>query len=156
MEKSEGSQVGLPQCPVHCRDMYLMRTHRESGGFVDNYWVCMERGCGCRTSARNREEAELGPNDSLPFLAAPVPEERQPPIHALVVQAKQNRVPSLIIPEVLNTEPTSTLVENIVCCARCGRDHPRLAFKKFTFTGPLYTHYAPCPTNGEPVLLRAI
>ena len=39
--------------------MYLMTgLHQESGGFVDNYWMCPENRCGKTKSARNREEAE--------------------------------------------------------------------------------------------------
>ncbi len=31
-------------CPTHKIEMYLMTgLHRESGGFVDNYWKCGER-----------------------------------------------------------------------------------------------------------------
>lgn len=60
-----------PKCLIHRTDMYLLKgCHRESGGFVDNYWYCgqpviVERGgikcestCAFRVEARNREEAE--------------------------------------------------------------------------------------------------
>ena len=46
-----------PICPIHNTEMYLLKgCHRESGGFVDNYWYCGE--CNYITKARNREEAE--------------------------------------------------------------------------------------------------
>lgn len=48
---------------------------------------------------------------------------------------------------------------DLVGCARChGDGHKGLKFAKLTHpvddpTGE-YTHWAPCPTNGEPILLR--
>jgi len=48
-----------PICSIHNIDMYLSAgSHRESGGFVDNYWYCGEKNCKYISSARNREEAE--------------------------------------------------------------------------------------------------
>ena len=42
-------------------------------------------------------------------------------------------------------------------CARCGQDHEKLEFKLLTNPIPdgdfYWTHWASCPTNGEPVLL---
>ncbi len=44
-------------------------------------------------------------------------------------------------------------------CARChGEGHPQLTFRKLTFpfepdVGDEYTHWAPCPANGEPILM---
>lgn len=44
-------------------------------------------------------------------------------------------------------------------CARCGADeHLALVYKPFTQfidfdDGFVVTHWAPCPTNGEPILL---
>lgn len=55
-----------PKCFIHKIDMHLMTgLHRESGGFVDNYWACQWqcKCCGHRCNvtheARNRKEAEL-------------------------------------------------------------------------------------------------
>lgn len=53
--------------------------------------------------------------------------------------------------------------ETIVGCARCyGEGHTDLLFEPLTHPvdvnddlGPL-THWAPCPTNGEPILLRTV
>lgn len=44
-------------------------------------------------------------------------------------------------------------------CARCyGDGHPGITFKKLTYpvdlVEPPFTHWAPCPTNGEPILLQ--
>lgn len=46
-------------------------------------------------------------------------------------------------------------------CARCQQNHDRLEFEKFTnpiedSDGTLWTHWALCPTNGEPVLLKVV
>ncbi len=44
-------------------------------------------------------------------------------------------------------------------CARCGQDHKDLEFKPFKnpvedTDGTVWSHWALCPTNGEPVLLK--
>lgn len=44
-------------------------------------------------------------------------------------------------------------------CARCdGPGHPGITFRKLTRaidTGEArFSHWAPCPTNGEPILMR--
>lgn len=48
---------------------------------------------------------------------------------------------------------------SVVGCARCGGDHDGLAFKLFTrpFAPPeaggiAWTHWAPCPTTGDPIM----
>lgn len=66
------------------------------------------------------------------------------------------------------------LTRNIQHCARCHQDHQQLTFRKLTNpvrifedidkpknsaftrnpTTQLYSHWAPCPTNGEPILMR--
>ena len=38
-------------------------------------------------------------------------------------------------------------------CARCGLDHPELTFKPLTSPCGDFTHWCPCPTNGEPILM---
>ena len=53
-------------------------------------------------------------------------------------------------------------VEYLRSCARCGGEHRDLLFKKLTrpilgkSNAPLYTHWAPCPATGEPVLNRVV
>lgn len=39
-------------------------------------------------------------------------------------------------------------------CARCGETHHGLIFAPFTRPGDIYSHWCPCPTSGEPILLR--
>ncbi|MFL5312237.1 MAG: hypothetical protein ACJ79H_17530 [Myxococcales bacterium] len=51
------------------------------------------------------------------------------------------------------------ITSSVVHCARCGGDHPDLTFKPLTIPielGPPggLTHWAPCPTNGEPILMH--
>lgn len=50
---------------------------------------------------------------------------------------------------------------NVGSCARCGDDHPGLDFEKLI--QPIregaddeMTHWAPCPTNGQPILMRLV
>jgi len=52
------------------------------------------------------------------------------------------------------------MTSNVQNCARCGGDHRGLLFHKLTrpFAPPeaapiVWTHYATCPTNFEPVLM---
>ena len=40
-------------------------------------------------------------------------------------------------------------------CARCNGDHDDLEFRPFDLPARKFTHWAPCPTNGEPVLMTA-
>lgn len=42
---------------------------------------------------------------------------------------------------------------NVRNCARCGGNHKKLEFTKLTIEGERHSHWAPCPTNGEPVML---
>lgn len=51
-----------------------------------------------------------------------------------------------------NTEFTT----NINNCARCGENHTNLLFKKFTNDCNGFTHFAICPTNQEPILLKIV
>lgn len=51
---------------------------------------------------------------------------------------------------------------NVQSCARCGKDHERLEFKPF-FNSDIvvgnyecFTHWALCPTYGEPILMRIV
>lgn len=52
------------------------------------------------------------------------------------------------------------LIVSIQSCARCGQDHTNLEFKQFTnpvedSDGTMWTHWALCPVNGEPILLKS-
>lgn len=54
-------------------------------------------------------------------------------------------------------------ISNVTGCARCGGDHESLLFKALAqpfapieASGVSWTHWAKCPTNGEPVLLRVV
>lgn len=54
-----------------------------------------------------------------------------------------------------NEDSITTTVGN---CARCGNDHVDIVFRQFT--SPVmssddieFSHYALCPTNGEPILM---
>ena len=38
-------------------------------------------------------------------------------------------------------------------CARCGERHQDLRFNPLTYPADEWTHWAPCPTNGEPIML---
>jgi hypothetical protein len=39
-------------------------------------------------------------------------------------------------------------------CARCGGQHKRLLFKRLTRPAGAWTHYATCPKNKQPILLK--
>lgn len=45
---------------------------------------------------------------------------------------------------------------DVKCCARCGKDHEKVVFKKLTQPGPRHSHWAPCPTNQEPIMMRVV
>ncbi len=55
---------------------------------------------------------------------------------------------------------TSSFVSSIRGCARChGPGHENVEWKPLTHPiedsdGTEWTHWAPCPTNGEPILMR--
>lgn len=51
------------------------------------------------------------------------------------------------------------LVSGVGSCARCGADHQSLRFERLLHEmrdsdGTVWTHWARCPTNGQPILLR--
>jgi len=39
-------------------------------------------------------------------------------------------------------------------CARCGGDHDEMKFTRLSHPSAEWTHWAPCPTNGEPLMLQ--
>lgn len=55
-----------------------------------------------------------------------------------------------------NVSLSDPLKIDIVSCARCGGNHPKLDFKKLTRPNGEWTHWAKCPYLGEPVMLKII
>lgn len=41
-------------------------------------------------------------------------------------------------------------------CARCGGNHKDIEFKAMANALEQYTHWAPCPNNGDPILLEIL
>lgn len=41
----------------------------------------------------------------------------------------------------------------IVNCARCGRNHKNLVFKRLTRSQEEWSHWALCPRNKQPIML---
>jgi hypothetical protein len=58
--------------------------------------------------------------------------------------------------------PINYLVGKLVDCARCGRDHKGIMLRPLERPiamedGTLvFTHWAPCPANGDPIVQRII
>lgn len=48
------------------------------------------------------------------------------------------------------------LTTDIEGCARCGGEHNQLAFTPFRRPMDEWTHWAMCPVNGEPIVLRMV
>jgi hypothetical protein len=53
----------------------------------------------------------------------------------------------------------SEVVVDVRCCARCGGDHDQVRFQRMAraFAPPeaapiVWQHWAPCPTNGDPIM----
>lgn len=51
-------------------------------------------------------------------------------------------------------EKNSIEVDEILNCARCGRDHRNLNFKKFIVPIEEYTYWSTCPETGDPILMK--
>lgn len=53
-----------------------------------------------------------------------------------------------------------TMKVSIQYCARCGQDHDGLEFQLLTHpmndSDGIRNYWAPCPTNGEPILMRIL
>lgn len=55
-------------------------------------------------------------------------------------------------------------VKKVSNCARCGEDHENMTFAQLErpmtpddVSPPItWTHWAPCPTNGQPILMRNV
>jgi hypothetical protein len=54
------------------------------------------------------------------------------------------------------TSKTTTIA--VKHCARCGRDHKSVTFRRFRNSTPLggFSSWASCPRTGEPILLRCV
>lgn len=50
--------------------------------------------------------------------------------------------------------PKEHIVVDVGNCARCGKDHKQLKFSRLTRPGPRHSFWAPCPTNGEPIMMK--
>lgn len=65
------------------------------------------------------------------------------------------------MPEMKYTQVGEVWTGSIRGCARCrGDGHEDVVWKPLTHAiedtdGTLWTHWAPCPTNGEPILMRS-
>lgn len=46
-----------------------------------------------------------------------------------------------------------TVTTSIKHCARCGENHKQILFTKLTRPHERHTHWAPCPVNGEPIMM---
>lgn len=44
---------------------------------------------------------------------------------------------------------------NVTNCARCQKDHNELEIRELD-NSEKYTHYALCPTNGQPILITIV
>lgn len=53
-----------------------------------------------------------------------------------------------------------SIITDITNCGRCGKDHKALEFKRLTnwidIDGRLFTHFAICPTNSEPIIMEVV
>ncbi len=56
--------------------------------------------------------------------------------------------------------PDFTIITNISGCSRCGFYHDDVKFTRLTHpiedTDGQWTHWAPCPNNKEPIILRTV
>jgi hypothetical protein len=51
------------------------------------------------------------------------------------------------------------MITDLQHCARCGNDHTGIEWLKLTVPiedddGTVWAYWAPCPTNGEPILMK--
>lgn len=51
---------------------------------------------------------------------------------------------------------TGQLIPLIINCSRCGENHTNLTFEPFRRPPGGFTHFAPCPTTHEPILMKVI
>jgi hypothetical protein len=50
----------------------------------------------------------------------------------------------------------NAVVTNVHGCDRCGDSHELVGFRPLTNPCGVLTHWAPCPTNGEPIMLAIV
>jgi hypothetical protein len=48
------------------------------------------------------------------------------------------------------------VITDVVNCARCGGVHKTLSFRGLLRPQGRYTHWAPCPVNHQPILLKIV
>lgn len=53
-----------------------------------------------------------------------------------------------------NMKLSEDVLIDVIGCARCGGNHTRLPFKRFTRPSKPWSHWAKCPNIGEPVMLK--
>lgn len=51
-------------------------------------------------------------------------------------------------------DKNTIIVSELINCARCGEKHYNLTFSCFVYKVDDYTHWASCPKNGQPILLK--
>lgn len=51
---------------------------------------------------------------------------------------------------------TSLVIDRIVDCARCGRNHQKLVFDRLHRPSGKMTHWACCPRTRQPILLKVV
>lgn len=62
----------------------------------------------------------------------------------------------------MSYDPDDTITVDVASCARCGQDHASVVFRPLTFPiemdsgEPDLTHWAACPNNGQPILMRRV
>lgn len=56
----------------------------------------------------------------------------------------------------MNTSEKLVRISKLVNCARCGDNHGELTFLELTYPNGENTHWCPCPTNDEPIMMRII
>lgn len=52
-------------------------------------------------------------------------------------------------------DPHHTITTDVGNCARCKQDHQDLTFDPLSHPTD-WTHWSPCPTNGEPIMLQIV
>lgn len=53
-------------------------------------------------------------------------------------------------------ESDVSFTTKIGSCARCGKDHEYVRFSKLDYAIGDYDFWAPCPTNGQPIILKRV
>lgn len=49
---------------------------------------------------------------------------------------------------------TEVRINKIEHCARCGQNHLNMTFKRLARRMDDLTHWAPCPINGDPIMME--